>query len=77
MKGLGPLIVTAAAVGGTGAAAIGAAQGVDYLARRRLQYVLETAELESAEVTRTVEQVAESITVQMDARAVEIERFVL
>ena len=77
MKGLGPLLATAAAVGGAGVTVIGAAQGVDYLARRRLQSVLETAELESAEVTRMVEEVAESITVQMDARAVEIDRFVL
>ncbi|MGX1887494.1 hypothetical protein [Streptomyces sp. NPDC055287] len=67
--------VSAAAVGAAGAVIVGGAKGVEQLARWRLQRMLETAELEPGEVTRLVKQVAEAITVQMDARAVESERF--
>lgn len=73
--GVVPLLAAAATVAAAGAVVVGGAKGVEQLARWRLQKLLETAELEPGEVTRLVEQVAEAITVQMDARAVEIERF--
>ncbi|MFF3248126.1 Hsp70 family protein [Streptomyces sp. NPDC002870] len=75
-SGAFPLLAGAATVAAAGAVVVGGAKGVEQLARWRLQKMLETAELEPGEVTRLVEQVAEAITVQMDARAVEIERFV-
>ncbi|MFD8219669.1 Hsp70 family protein [Streptomyces sp. NPDC059697] len=73
--GAGPVLAAAAISAAAGGVVVGGAKGIEYLARRRLQTMLATAELEPTEVAKLVEQVAEAITIQMDARAVEIERF--
>ncbi|MFI9240307.1 Hsp70 family protein [Streptomyces sp. NPDC053079] len=70
-----PTIASAGVVGTVAGAVVGSAMGVEKLARRRLDTVVETAQLEPDQVQQLVEQVAEAIMVQMDARAVEIERF--
>ncbi|MFH8693633.1 hypothetical protein ACWGKK_22275 [Streptomyces chartreusis] len=75
--GAGPLLVAAGAVAAAGAVVVGSAAGIEYAARWRLQRALETARLEPTEITRLVEEVAESIAEQMDDRAREVERFVL
>ncbi|OKI01944.1 hypothetical protein A6A06_12530 [Streptomyces sp. CB02923] len=64
-------------VAGTAAvvAAVGGAKGAQLLARRRLEKTLETAELDHDETVRLVGQVAQAVTVQMDARALEVERY--
>ncbi|MGI5405383.1 hypothetical protein ACQEV9_01190 [Streptomyces chartreusis] len=75
--GAGPLLFAAGAVAAAGAVVVGSAAGIEYAARWRLQRALETASLEPTEITRLVEEVAESIAEQMDDRAREVERFVL
>ncbi|GGV26253.1 hypothetical protein GCM10010277_07720 [Streptomyces longisporoflavus] len=74
--GAAPLLAAAGVVAAAGAVIVGGAAGIEYAARWRLQRVLESAHLEPTEITKLVEEVAESIAAQMDDRAEEIERFV-
>ncbi|MFF7394560.1 hypothetical protein ACFZAE_39880 [Streptomyces scabiei] len=73
-------LLQAAGQAAAGAVIFGSAAGIKYAvectARWRLQRALETSSLEPAEITRLVDEVAESIAAQMDDRAKEIERFV-
>ncbi|WP_431996963.1 Hsp70 family protein [Streptomyces fungicidicus] len=76
-RAVNPFLATAGALIISGVLTFGSAKGVAGVARWRLRRALKAARPEPTEITRLVEEAAESIAAQIDVRAKEIERFVL
>ncbi|WP_307176059.1 hypothetical protein [Streptomyces africanus] len=70
------MLMKLGAAGAITAVALGLPKATEAGARKLIRTTLRNAELDPAEVTSMVAQVAERITAQMDDRAQEVERFV-